>query len=247
MTISLITTCYNRAATIERTIKSAISQDYNEIEYIVIDGASKDGSMDIIKRYSGHIAHVVSEIDTGMYQAINKGIRLAAGDVIGLLHSDDVFYSANVLSKIADTFDRSRVDIVYGNGIFINPDNPSKTVRNWIGGEYRRENVKRGWLPLHPTVYVRREVYEQCGLYDESYKIAADSDMLVRILYDYRFSVHYLNEYVVRMQTGGLSTSFKSQFFKWKEDIRMYRSHGFNPYISLTGKIFSKVRQLDLL
>jgi glycosyltransferase len=247
MTISLITTCYNRVTTIERTIRSAISQDYKDIEYIVIDGASKDGSMDIINRYSGHISHVVSESDNGMYQAINKGIRLATGDVIGLLHSDDVFYSADVLSKVADTFSRSRADIIYGDGIFVSPDNPHKTVRNWIGGEYKRENVKRGWLPLHPTVYVKRKVYEQCGLYNESYKIAADSDMLVRILYYHHFNVSYLNRYIVRMQTGGLSTSLKMQFHKWGEDIRMYRSHGFNPYISLTGKIFSKVRQFDLL
>jgi glycosyltransferase len=172
---------------------------------------------------------------------------LATGDVIGLLHSDDVFYSADVLSKIADVFSKNRVDIVYGNGIYVNPDNPSKTVRNWIGGEYNRKNVKRGWLPLHPTVYVKREVYERCGLYDESYKIAADSDMLVRILYDYQFNVSYLNEYIVRMQMGGLSTSSKSQIHKWKEDIRMYRSHGFNPYISLAGKIFSKIKQFRIM
>jgi glycosyltransferase len=245
MIISLITTCYNRVSTVERTIQSVISQDYSDIEYILIDGASKDGSMDIINRYSGHISHVVSESDNGMYQAINKGIRLATGDVIGLLHSDDVFYSADVLSNVAEAFSRNKADIVYGNGIFVSPDNPHKIVRNWIGGEYKKENVKRGWLPLHPTVYVKRKVYEQCGLYDESYKIAADSDMLVRILYYYQFNVSYLNRYIVRMQMGGLSTSLKSQFYKWKEDIRMYRSHGFNPYVSLTRKIFSKVKQLD--
>jgi glycosyltransferase len=246
MTISLITVCYNRVVTIEHTIQSVISQDYDDIEYIVIDGGSTDGSTDIINRYSERISHVVSESDTGMYQAINKGIRLATGDIIGLLHSDDVFYSSDVLSKIADVFGRSQADIVYGNGIFVSPDHPSKTVRNWIGGEYNWINVKRGWLPLHPTVYVKREIYERCGLYDESYKIAADSDMLVRILYDYRFNVCYLNEYIVRMQIGGLSTSLKSQIHKWKEDIRMYRSHGFNPYISLAGKVFSKVKQLQL-
>jgi glycosyltransferase len=244
MTITLITTCYNRAATIERTIQSALSQDYHNIEYIVIDGASTDGSMDIINRYSEYISQIVSESDTGMYQAINKGIRLATGDIIGLLHSDDIFYSVDALSKIADAFSRNQADIVYGNGIFVSPDNPDKIVRNWIGGEYNRENVKRGWLPLHPTVYVKREVYEQCGLYDESYKIAADSDMLVRILYTHRFNVSYLNKYIVRMQMGGLSTSTRTQFNKWKEDIRMYRSHGFNPYISLAGKILPKIKQL---
>jgi glycosyltransferase len=221
-----------------------LSQEYPEVEFIVVDGASTDGSVDIIRSYGDKIATFVSEPDSGMYQAINKGIRLATGDVIGLLHSDDVFYSDDVLSKVTSAFTRSRADIVYGNGIFVSPDNPARTVRNWIGGEYRRENVKRGWLPLHPTVYARREVYERCGLYDESYKIAADSDMLVRMLYDYQFNVYYLNEYIVRMQTGGLSTSLKFQFHKWREDIRMYRLHGFNPYISLAMKIFSKIKQL---
>jgi glycosyltransferase len=244
MTISLITACYNRAATIEHTIQSILSQDYTDIEYIVIDGVSTDGSMDIINRYSGHIKHIVSEPDNGMYQAINKGIRLATGDIIGLLHSDDVFYSTDVLSKITDAFGKNQADIVYGNGIYVNPDNPKKIVRNWISGDYKRENIKHGWLPLHPTVYVKREVYERCGLYDESYKIASDSDMLVHMLYDYQFNVYYLDEYIVRMQMGGLSTSLKSQFQKWKEDIRMYRSHKFNPYLSLTRKILSKVKQL---
>jgi glycosyltransferase len=243
MTITIITTCYNRATTIEHTIRSAISQDYNNIEYIVIDGASTDGSMDIINRYSGHLSHIVSEKDTGTYQAINKGIRLATGDIIGLLHSDDIFYSTDILSKVADLFSRNRADIIYGNGIYVSPDNPDKIVRNWISGEYNREKVKRGWLPLHPTVYVKREVYEQCGPYDESYKIAADSDMLVRMLYAHRFNVHYFNEYIVRMQMGGLSTSLATQLHKWKEDIRMYRSHGFNPYLALGGKVLSKVPQ----
>ena len=244
MTISLITTCYNRVTTVEHTIQSVLSQDYNDIEYIVIDGASTDGSMDIINSYSEHISHIVSESDTGMYEAINKGIRLATGDIIGLLHSDDVFYSADVLSEIVDIFSRNQPDIVYGNGLFVSADNPEKIVRNWISGEYELKKVRHGWLPLHTTMYVKREVYERCGLYDESYKIAADSDMLVRMLYDYRFRVYYLNRYIVRMQMGGLSTSLKSQIHKWKEDIRMYRSHGFNPYISLTRKILSKVKQL---
>jgi glycosyltransferase len=243
MTISLITTCYNRASTIESAIQSVLSQSYGDVEYIIIDGASSDGSLEIINRYAGRVAHIVSEPDSGMYEAINKGIRLATGDIIGLLHSDDVFYSPTVLSKIADTFGQTHADIVYGNGIFVDPDNPDKIVRNWISGTYQPEKVKQGWLPLHPTVYVRREIFSQCGLYDESYKIAADSDMLVRLLYDYRFNVIYLNEYTVRMFMGGLSTSLKSQLAKWKEDIRMYRSHGFNPYISLALKIISKIKQ----
>ncbi|MDR1985274.1 MAG: glycosyltransferase [Prevotellaceae bacterium] len=243
MTVSLITTCFNRANTIERTIQSVLSQDHNNVEYIVIDGASTDGSAEIIERYSDRITHFVSEPDNGMYEAINKGIRLASGDIIGLIHSDDEFYSQTILSKIDAAFEQSGADIVYGNGIFVDMNNPRKIIRNWISGKYKRTKVKQGWLPLHPTVYAKREVFEQCRLYDESYKIAADSDMLVRMLYNHHFKVYYLNEYIVRMSMGGISTSFKSQIYKWKEDLRMYRSHNFNPYWTLGGKILSKIPQ----
>ncbi|MDR2410697.1 MAG: glycosyltransferase [Bacteroidales bacterium] len=243
MTISLITTCYNSGKTVERTIQSVMSQSYNNIEYIVVDGASTDGSVEIIKHYVEGITHFVSESDNGIYEAINKGIRLATGDVIGLLHSDDVFYSRDVLAKIADVFSQSQTDIVYGNGIYVSPKHPEKIIRNWISGEYRKKKIEQGWLPLHPTVYVKRKVFDRCGLYDESYKIASDSDMLVRMLYKNSFEIYYLNEYIVRMCMGGISTSFKSQIYKWKEDIRMYRSHSFHPYWTLGKKILSKIPQ----
>jgi glycosyltransferase len=243
MTISLITTCHNRKKTIENTIKSVLSQDYGKVEYIVVDGASTDGSLEIINCYDKQIAHIISEPDKGMYQAINKGIRLATGDIIGLMHSDDEFYSTKVLSKIAAIFEQTQADIIYGNGIYVNVDKPEKIVRKWISGSYERKKIKQGWLPLHPTVYVRRNVFEQCGLYEESYKIAADSDMLIKMLFIHHFKVYYLNKYIVKMRMGGMSTSFKSHLSKWKEDIRIFRFHGFNPYIALGAKILSKIPQ----
>jgi glycosyltransferase len=209
----------------------------------VVDGASTDGSLNIISRYASQINMVISEPDSGMYEAINKGIRAASGDVVGLLHSDDEFYSFDTLSKIADAFTQSEAEIVYGNGIYVSCDNPKKIVRNWVSGNYQHKNLRRGWLPLHPTVYAKREVFEICGLYNESYKIAADSDMLVRMFYEQHFDVHYLNQYVVRMRMGGMSTDVSTQMSKWREDLRMYRSHGFNPYFALTGKILSKISQ----
>jgi glycosyltransferase len=243
MTISLITACFNRSKTIERTIQSVLSQNYSNIEYIIIDGASTDGSIEIIKCYAGKIAHFHSDPDNNMYEAINKGIRLATGDVVGLLHSDDVFYATDVLTKIADAFKQHNVDIVYGNGIFVDKEEPQRTIRNWISGEYNRQKIKRGWLPLHPTVYAKRSVLEQCGLYNESYKIASDSDMLIKMLFINHFKVHYLREYIVKMCMGGVSTSFRSQLSKWKEDFLIFRFHKFNPYIALGGKILSKVPQ----
>jgi glycosyltransferase len=243
MNISIITTCYNSEKSIENTIQSVLSQNYDNVEYIIIDGCSADKTTEIVKRYADRITHFISEPDSGIYHAINKGIRLATGDVIGIIHSDDELYSTNVLSKIAEIFDYSDSDIVYGNGIYVSSMYPEKIVRNWISGEYRKKKVEQGWLPLHPTVYAKRKVFELCGLYDESYKIAADSDMMVRMLYKCNFKVHYLNEYIVRMQMGGISTSFNSQVYKWKEDIRIYRSHGFNPYWTLGRKILSKIPQ----
>ena len=175
MKVSIITSCFNRAATIRDAIESVLAQDYNAIEFIVVDGASTDGSLEIIREYEGRISTIISEPDHGMYEAINKGIRVATGDVIGLLHSDDFFYDNGVISRIVEHMKTTRADFLYGDGLFVNPDNTDKVVRNWIGGDYRLWKVRHGWLPLHPTCYIRREVMMRLGLYNESYKIAADS------------------------------------------------------------------------
>lgn len=243
MKISLITTCFNREKTIRETIESVLHQDYPEIEYIVVDGASTDGSLSIIQEYGDHIDKIISEPDNGMYEGINKGIRLATGNVIGLLHSDDFLYSPHTLSDIAKKFTESQADLVYGNGIYVDYQNTNKIVRDWISGGYNKQKMKRGWLPLHPTVYIKRDCINQWGLYDESYKIAADSDFLVRYLYLADLKVAYLNQYIVRMRMGGLSTDLGKSKQKWIEDLRHYRNHGMNPYIALGGKILSKIPQ----
>lgn len=229
MKVSIITSCFNRDATIGQTIESVLAQDYPDIEYIVIDGASSDCSMDVIGRYrdDGALAKVVSEPDDGMYEAINKGIRLATGDIVGLLHSDDFFFNSHVISDIVDIFNSTGADLVYGNGLYVDAADTERVVRNWVSGRYRRWKVRLGWLPLHPTVYIRRDVFERCGLYDESYKIASDSDFLVRYLYENDLHVEYLNKYFVKMRMGGLSTGGASRGQVWAEDVRMYKSHGF--------------------
>ena len=246
MKISIITTCYNRVNTIERTILSVLEQDYNDIEYIVVDGASTDGSMDVINKYSDRINKIISEPDTGMYEAINKGILLCTGDIIGLLHSDDEFLSPQVLTHIAQSFKHKDADLVYANGLFISYKN-GKTVRNWRSGEYSRKKLKFGWLPLHTTVFLKKSVYEKYGLYDLSYRIAADSDMLVRLLYVHNLKICYIDKYVVRMKMGGLSTLLRTQFQKTMEDYRIYSSCGF-PFSQGTvfAKICSKVPQFAI-
>lgn len=243
MKVSIITTCYNRAGTIRGAIESVLAQDYPDIEYIVVDGASEDGSIDVIKEYEGRIAKVMSEPDRGMYEAINKGIRLATGDVVGLLHSDDFLYDNQVVSRIVSRLEETGADFLYGNGLFVNAGNTDKVVRNWIGGAYRVWKVRHGWLPLHPTCYIRREAIEKRGLYNETFKIAADSDFLFRYLLGGDMTVTYLDEYIVRMRMGGLSTDSGKRKLMWREDIRMYRSHGMNPTLTKLEKMLWKVPQ----
>lgn len=246
MKVSIITSCYNRAATIRSAIESVLAQDYNDIEFIVVDGSSTDGSLDIIREYVDRISIIISEPDHGMYEAINKGIRVATGEIIGLLHSDDFFYDNGVIRRIVKRIKRTHADFLYGDGLFVNPDNTNKVVRNWIGGGYRLWKVRHGWLPLHPTCYIRRDVMMRLGLYNESYKIAADSDLLVRYLLTGGLTVTYLNEYIVRMRMGGLSTDSAKRKKMWEEDIRVYVSHGLWPTLTKLEKMAWKVPQFVL-
>lgn len=231
MKISIITTCYNRAATIQGAIESVLAQYYPDIEYIIVDGLSNDGSVDTIKSMMNdgrwkNSWKFISESDHGMYEAINKGIRMATGDIIGLVHSDDFLYDNHVISDIVKQFEDTDADFLYGDGVFVNANDINKPVRNWIGGSYHRWKVACGWLPLHPTCYIRRDVMMREGLYDESYKIAADSDLLFRYLYMANLKVTYLKRKIIRMRMGGLSTDSAKRKLMWDEDVRMYRSHG---------------------
>lgn len=233
MKVSIISTCYNRVGSIKGAIESVLCQDYPDIEYIVVDGASKDGSLEVIDQFKGRVAKIISEHDHGMYEAINKGIRMATGDIIGLVHSDDFLYDSHVISDVVKRFEETGADFIYGDGVYVNADDTSKLVRNWVGGSYSRWKVRCGWLPLHPTCYIKRDVMMREGLYDESYKIAADTDLLVRYLYKAHLKVEYLHRRIIRMRMGGLSTDSEKRKQMWNEDIRLYSAHGFRP-VTLT-------------
>ena len=243
MKISIITTCYNREKTIGQAIESVIGQDYPDIEYIVVDGASKDHSPSVISGYRDRISRIISEPDHGMYEAINKGIRAATGDVVGLLHSDDFLINPHIISDMADAFQRTGADIIYGDGLFVDPADTDKVIRDWKSGSYRKWKVRCGWLPLHPTVYIRREALERYGLYDETYKIAADSDFLVRYLLETDLKVEYLDRYILKMRMGGLSTDKRRRKQMWDEDCRVYRTHGFAGIPSKLMKMCWKLPQ----
>jgi glycosyltransferase involved in cell wall biosynthesis len=230
MHISIITVCYNRKATIAKSIASVLEQDYPNIEYIIIDGNSSDGTKDIIESYSDKITKYVSEPDKGMYDAINKGLNLATGDVVGLMHSDDVFYDSTVVSKIVAKFkNESETEGIYGNGIYVTNDAEEKLVRNRIGGAYNFENLKSGWLPLHPTVYLKRSLMEKYGVYDLNFKIASDTEFLLRYFFKYKIKLSYLDDYIVKMRMGGLSTSYSRAFEVLYEDYRIYKYHKLPP------------------
>ena len=226
MKVSVITVCYNRKATIEQSIMSVLDQDYPDIEYIVVDGNSSDGTQDIIRSYSNKIAKYISEPDKGMYDAINKGLGLATGDIVGLMHSDDVFYDTSVVTKIVESFKNNpETDAIYGDGIYVTNDDEQKIVRNRIGGNYDYKRLKSGWLPLHPTVYIKKTIIDKYGNYNLNFKIASDTEFLLRYLFKYKISLTYLDTYIVKMRMGGLSTNYKRAFEVLREDYNIYKFH----------------------
>ena len=227
MQVSIITICYNRKATIAKAIESVLSQDYPNIEYIVIDGNSQDGTKAIIEKYASQISIYISEPDKGMYDALNKGLALATGDIIGLMHSDDEFYDTTVLSQIvADFQNNPATEGVYGDGIYVSNDSEERIIRDRIGGAYSLKRVKSGWLPLHPTVYLKRTVMKKHGFYNLDFKIASDTEFLLRYLHKHQIKMTYINSYFVKMRMGGLSTSYRRAFEVLKEDYRIYKYHG---------------------
>ncbi|MFD2942077.1 glycosyltransferase family 2 protein [Flavobacterium notoginsengisoli] len=230
MRVTIITVCYNRKNTIEKAIKSVLDQNYDNIEYIVIDGNSKDGTKEIIESYKDRITKYISEPDNGMYDAINKGLKLATGDVIGLMHSDDEFYDNDVVLRIALRFQEPNIEGVYGDGVYVSNDQKERLIRNRIGGGFSLKRIKGGWLPLHPTVYLKKSVIDKNGFYNLDFKIASDTEFLLRYLYKHKIKMSYINEYIVKMRMGGMSTSFKRAFEVLKEDYRIYKYHGLTAF-----------------
>lgn len=206
MKISIITAVYNRVDTIERAVRSVRSQSYPQIEHIVIDGGSTDGTVERLKACLANGAILVSEPDRGMYDAINKGLRLATGEVIGLLHSDDFFADNGVLSEVAGHFQDETIDAVYGDAAFFSKEAPGRILRRYSSARFRPSRLGWGWMPAHTTLFLRSEVYRQAGEYRVDYAIAADFEFVCRVFGDGQLHASYLPKVLVKMQTGGLST-----------------------------------------
>ena len=243
MKISIITITFNSAKTLQRALDSVCSQTYPEIEHIIVDGASNDGTTQIIASYAAKHDNVrwVSEKDEGIYNALNKGIKMATGDIIGFLHSDDVLYSSDSIGQIAAAFASSQADVVYGDLQYCKA---GKVVRKWHSNAYNPCSLKYGWMPPHPTVYVRREVYEQVGPYDEWFRISADYDMMLRI-FKHGYKTHYIPEVIVCMETGGASNKdARARLSKTQEDcIVLRKNHVGAGLLTVACKQLRKIKQ----
>lgn len=228
MKISIITATYNSAETVRDTIESVLLQDYNDIEYIIIDGGSKDNTLDIVYEYKDKIFKVISEPDKGIYDAMNKGIKLATGDVVGILNSDDFYTSNNVISKIVTEFKNNRnVDAVYGDIHFVSSDDLNTCVRYYSSKMFHSGFMRFGFMPAHPSFYVKRECYMKYGVYSLDYKISADFDLLVRFICKYKISCKYIPMDFVTMRRGGASTAgIKSKITLNEENIRACKKYG---------------------
>lgn len=225
--ISIITVCYNAENTIEQTVLSVINQSYDNIEYIVIDGLSKDKTINILSKYQKNISKIISENDSGLYDAMNKGIKLASGDVIGFINADDFFSSKYIVEEIMSFFNHSQIKIVYGDLVYVHKENANKVIRYWKSSDYKKYNILKGWMPAHPTFYARKELYQQNGLFNTEFKISSDYDLMLRFLKKVELNeVKYIPIIFVLMRSGGISdNSIKTKLKAIIESIKVIKNN----------------------
>lgn len=249
MKISLITVTYNSAATVRDTIVSVLKQTYPDIEYLIVDGASKDETVSIIKEYEpkfGGRLHYISEPDKGIYEAMNKGIKMATGDVVGILNSDDFYTSYDALQTIADAFENNDIDATYGDIHFVNDEDLTKCVRYYSSGLFKRGYMRFGFMPAHPSFYCKKSIYEKYGGFDTSYRIAADFENLLRIIFIGRIRTLYIKKDFVTMRTGGASTAgLRSRRQIMKEHLSGLKKNGiYSNVFLLSLRYFYKIYEL---
>lgn len=251
MKVTIVTVAYNSIATLEDTIKSVLAQTYADMEYIIIDGASTDGTQELVRSYesifNGRLKWI-SEKDKGIYDAMNKGIKMATGDVVGILNSDDYFTNDDVIERMAQSFEDKNLDAVYGDIHFIHDSEPDKCVRYYSSKPFRPLWLRFGFMPAHPSFYCRKEVFEKAGLYKTDYKIGSDYEMMVRLFMVHKIKAKYLPMDFVTMRTGGASTrNFKSRLQLIKDDVRGCRENGIytNP-LMISMKFLYKIFEFKL-
>jgi glycosyltransferase len=241
--ISVITAVKNRVGTLGSCLCSVQAQTWRDVEHIVVDGGSTDGSLGVLAASRAKLAKLICEPDRGVYDALNKGIRAASGDVVGFMHADDEFASERTLERVARAFEDPSVDAVYGDLVYVSRDDPSRVVRYWRAGNFTRQQLANGWMPPHPTFYVRRSVYRDFGGFDTRFKIAADYENMLRILWRGGVRAAYIPEVLVRMRTGGLSNRLLNTLVKSREDYAALRQNGIGGLQALLLKNVTKLPQ----
>lgn len=244
MKISIITTTYNSAATVHDTLQSVAAQSYPDVEHIVVDGVSRDNTLEIVGQYP-HVCKIISEHDQGLYDAMNKGIGLATGDVIAFLNSDDFYIHPEVLSQVAAHLQETQADALYADLEYVDRCHTDRVVRYWKSGSYQSLRFLKGWMPPHPAFFARRSVFERLGGFDTRFRYSADYELMLRFLFRHRISVCYLPKTLVRMRTGGISNA--SLLHRWqanREDLMAWHTNGLRPrFYTLWLKPLSKISQ----
>jgi glycosyltransferase len=230
MKVSIITVSLNAAKTISATLSSVASQTYPDIEHIVVDGGSTDGTQDVVKGFQ-HVAKFISETDNGLYDAMNKGLTLSTGKIVVILNADDFYAHAGIIDKVVTCFEEKKVDAVYGDLVYVNADY-TKIIRKWQAGHFNRNQFYKGWMVPHPTFFVKRECYEKWGYFDTSLKYAADYELMLRFLFKNNITNNYLPETLVIMKSGGKSnSSIFNRFYINREDRRAWDINDLQPHL----------------
>jgi glycosyltransferase involved in cell wall biosynthesis len=229
--LSIVTVCYNSVATLRDTIESVLAQDYPQIEHIIVDGGSTDGTLALVEEYANKlgskIVRWVSEPDRGIYDAMNKGVQLASGDVIGFLNSDDVYASADSVSQLMGALKRNHVDCVFADLVYVDPQNVQKVLRYYNSGRFRPSKFRWGWMPAHPTFLAKRSVFDKVGSFSLNYQIAADYELLIRMLWVHQASYVYVPKALIRMRAGGVSTAgLRHSLLLNREIVEACRANG---------------------
>ena len=244
MRISIITCVLNNSNLIKKSIKSFQTQIYKNKEHVIIDGGSIDGTLEVIKKFKNRNLILSTSSDNGIYDALNKGINLSSGEIVGILHSDDFYNDNKVLKTIAETFKKTDADLVYGDLVYVNKKSPFKVLRYWKAGKYFEKNLFNGWMPPHPTVFIKRSVFNRIGKYKTNYQISSDYDFLVRVFRKKNIKKIYIPKILVNMRIGGMSNnSIKNIFKKSIEDFKIIKKNKIGGFLTLLNKNFSKISQ----
>lgn len=246
MKISIITVVYNNEKTILDAMLSVLSQSYKNIEYVIIDGNSKDNTVNLINDYKDQLGYFVSEKDKGLYDAMNKGIKACKGDVIGILNSDDLYQDSDVLTNVMEQFDNDpELDILYGDLVYVKSDDTNKVVRNWKSKSFYSDFFENGNVPPHPALFVRSKVYKEAGLFDLQYKLAADYELMLRMFKKHNFKSKYINRLIIKMRLGGATNqSFANIVNQNKEVLKAWKNNDLQaPFYLMPLRIFKRLIQ----